>query len=74
MDDSSIVYILFLIFCGAAILATLAMTVRQSLIIAYIGLGFVDWSLGNTPDFADISLIQNIAGVGIIFPAVSIGP
>jgi len=66
MEDSSIVYILFLIFCGAAILATLAMTVRQSLIIAYIGLGLLigPWGIHL---ITDISLIQNIAGVGIIF-------
>ena len=66
MEDSSIVYILFLIFCGAAILATLAMMVRQSLIIAYIGLGLLigPWGIHL---IADISLIQNIAGVGIIF-------
>ncbi|MCG6890188.1 MAG: cation:proton antiporter [Gammaproteobacteria bacterium] len=66
MEDSSIVYILFLIFCGAAFLATLAMTVRQSLIIAYIGLGLLigPWGIQL---ITDISLIQNISGVGIVF-------
>ena len=66
MEESSIVYILFLIFCGAALLATLAMSIRQSLIIAYIGLGLLigPWGLNL---IADISLIQNIANVGIIF-------
>jgi Kef-type K+ transport system membrane component KefB len=66
MEDSSIVYILFLIFCGAAILATLAMAVRQSLIIAYICLGLLigPWGINL---LSDIGLIQNIAGVGIVF-------
>jgi len=66
MEDSSIVYILFLIFSGAAILATLAMAVRQSLIIAYICLGLVIGPWG-VDLLSDISLIQNIAGIGIIF-------
>jgi len=66
MEDISIVYILFLIFTGAAILATLALSMRQSLIIAYIGLGLIigPWGLNI---LADASLIQNIANVGIIF-------
>jgi Kef-type K+ transport system membrane component KefB len=66
MAEDSIIYILFLIFCGAALLATLAMMVRQSLIIAYIGLGLLigPWGLQL---ITDISLIQNIANIGIIF-------
>ena len=66
MEESSIVYTLFLIFCGAALLATLAMTVRQSLIIAYIGLGLLigPWGINL---ISDIGLIQNIANVGIVF-------
>ena len=66
MDNPSIVYILFLVFCGAALLATLALTIRQSLIIAYIGLGIVigPWGLHL---ISDVNLIQNIANVGIIF-------
>ena len=66
MDNTSIVYILFLVFCGAALLATLALTIRQSLIIAYIGLGIIigPWGLHL---ISDVNLIQNIANVGIIF-------
>ncbi len=47
MEDSSIIYILFLIFCGAALLATLALSLRQSLILAYIALGLLigPWGL-----------------------------
>jgi Kef-type K+ transport system membrane component KefB len=66
MADHSIVYTLFLIFCGAALLATMAMAVRQSLIIAYIGLGLLigPWGLQL---ITDIGLIQNIASIGIVF-------
>ncbi len=66
MEDTSIVYILFLVFCGAALLATLALAIRQSLIIAYIGLGIVigPWGVNL---ISDVDLIQNIANVGIIF-------
>ncbi|MDH3859725.1 MAG: cation:proton antiporter, partial [Gammaproteobacteria bacterium] len=66
MDDTSIVYILFLVFCGAALLATLALAIRQSLIIAYIGLGIVIGPWG-VHLISDVDLIQNIANVGIIF-------
>jgi Kef-type K+ transport system membrane component KefB len=66
MEDTSIVYILFLIFTGAAVLATIALYVRQSLIIAYISLGLLigPWGINL---IADASLIQDIANVGIIF-------
>ena len=66
MEDTSIVYILFLIFSGAAILATLALSVRQSLIIAYIGLGLLIGPWGFNL-IGDVSLIQDIANVGIVF-------
>ena len=66
MDHTSIVNILFLIFCGAAVLATLALAVRQSLIIAYIALGLLigPWGLNL---ISDLELIQDIADVGIVF-------
>ncbi len=66
MEKISIIYILFLIFSGAAILATLALSIRQSLIIAYIGLGLFigPWGINL---ISDVDLIQNIANVGIIF-------
>ena len=66
MENTSIVYILFLIFTGAAVLATVALYMRQSLIIAYIGLGLLigPWGINL---IADASLIQDIANVGIIF-------
>ncbi len=66
MAETSVVYILFLIFCGAALLATLALSLRQSLIIAYIGLGLFigPWGINL---ISDLALIQDIADVGIIF-------
>lgn len=66
MEEVSIVYILFLIFTGAAILATAALWIRQSLILGYIGLGLFigPWGINVLEDAA---LIQNIADVGIIF-------
>ncbi|MDJ0776579.1 MAG: cation:proton antiporter [Gammaproteobacteria bacterium] len=66
MGEVSMVYILFLIFFGAAVLATLAMWFRQSLIIAYIALGLLigPWGLHL---ITDVELIQDIAHVGIIF-------
>ena len=66
MEDTSIVFILFLIFTGAAVLATAALWVRQSLIIAYIFLGLFigPWGVNI---LSDAGLIQDIANVGIIF-------
>ena len=66
MEDQSILFILFLIFSGAAIFATLALAIRQSLIIAYIGLGLLigPWGLNL---ISDVDLIQDIASAGIVF-------
>ncbi len=66
MEATSIVYILFLIFSGAALLATLALSLRQSLIIGYIALGLLigPWGVNL---ISDLALIQNIADVGIVF-------
>lgn len=66
MDHSSVVNILFLIFCGAGVLATLALALRQSLIIAYIGLGLLIGPWGFNL-ISDLELIQGIADVGIVF-------
>ncbi len=65
-EEQSIVFSLFLIFTGAALVATLALYARQALIIGYILLGIAlgPWSLGWVSDPA---LIGDIAQVGIIF-------
>ena len=52
---------IFLIFTGAAVLATLALYARQAMIVAYIILGVIlgPWGLGLVDDpelIADISL------------------
>ena len=64
--EQSIIFSLFLIFTGAALVATLALYFRQALIVGYIILGVVlgPWGAGW---IADTKLIEDIAQTGIIF-------
>lgn len=64
--DQSIVFSVFLIFTGAATLATLALYARQSLIVAYIflGIAFGPSALGL---INDIALLQELSQVGVVF-------
>lgn len=66
MPDDSIIFSIFLIFTGAAVLAALALYARQSLLVAYILLGGIvgPWGLKlvNDPE-----IIQQIGHIGIIF-------
>ncbi|MFV1981947.1 MAG: cation:proton antiporter [Thiohalomonadales bacterium] len=66
MDADSLLHAIFLIFTGAAILASIALYARQSLIIAYIFLGVLigPWGLALVPE---PKVIEDIAHVGIIF-------
>jgi Kef-type K+ transport system membrane component KefB len=66
MDVSAITFSFFLIFTGAAILASIALYTRQPLIIAYIVLGAVlgPHGLGLV---TDVKLLADISHVGIIF-------
>ena len=66
MHHESVVFSVFLIFSGAALVATLALFARQALIVGYIVLGAVvgPWGLKWVND---AKLIQDIAHVGIIF-------
>ncbi len=66
MNEHSIVFSIFLIFAGAALLATVALYLRQALLIAYLVLGAVlgPWGLKLV---TDADLIQDMARVGIIF-------
>lgn len=66
MENESIVFSLFLIFFGAALIATIALSLRQSLIIAYIVVGLLIGPSGFEM-IHDPELIQSIANVGIIF-------
>jgi Kef-type K+ transport system membrane component KefB len=62
----SLVFTVFLIFAGAAVLATVALYARQALIVAYIVLGilFGPSLLGWV---SDATLIQGVADFGIMF-------
>lgn len=64
--DQSIVFSVFLIFTGAAVLATLALYARQSMLVAYILLGMLlgPSSLGLV---RDVQLLQELSHVGIVF-------
>lgn len=66
MPQESIVFTVFVVFTGAAVLATLALYARQSLLVAYIALGALlgPWGLGLVGDAA---LVGEIAEFGIVF-------
>ena len=66
MPDHSIIFSIFLIFTGAAILAAMALFARQSLLVAYILLGGLigPWGMQLVND---ASVIQEIGHIGIIF-------
>ncbi len=66
MNSDPLVFTFFLIFFGAAVLATLALYARQALLVAYIVLGVVlgPWGLGMV---TDPELIGGISQIGIIF-------
>lgn len=57
---------LFFIFFGAALLSTLVLYTRQSLLVAYIMLGAIlgPWGMQLV---TDVSLIQQVGGIGIVF-------
>lgn len=66
MPSDSMLFVMFLVFSGAAIFATVALYARQALIVSYIVLGVV---LG--PSLlgwvTDASLIREVADIGIMF-------
>jgi len=66
MSDQYIVFAIFLIFSGAAVLATFALFTRQSMLVAYILLGALlgPWGL---KVFGQPQFIQNVGDIGIIF-------
>ena len=66
MHDTSIIFSLFLVFSGAALIATFALYARQALLIAYILLGALlgPWAFDIVSNPA---LIADIANVGILF-------
>jgi len=66
VHGDSIVFSIFLIFTGAALLATVALYLRQAMLVAYLALGIIlgPWGLALV---TDADLIQDIARIGIIF-------
>ena len=72
MAGETIVFSLFLVFTGAAFLATLALYARQAMLVAYIVLGVVlgPWGIGLVSDTA---WIEDVAAIGIMFLLYLIG-
>ncbi|MFK7831466.1 MAG: cation:proton antiporter [Congregibacter sp.] len=66
MESSSITFAFFLIFSGAAVLASIALYTRQPLIIAYIALGALIGPYGFSL-VTDLRLLSDIGHIGIIF-------
>ncbi len=66
MISESVLFSVFLIFTGAALLATIALFARQSLLVAYIALGVLAGP-SVTGLVADPHLIADLAHIGIIF-------
>lgn len=65
-DHELIVFTIFLVFTGAAVMATVALYARQSLLVAYIVLGALlgPWGLGFV---TDPDLVRSISEFGIMF-------
>ena len=66
MDSQILIFVLFAIFAGAAVLSTLALMTRQSLLVAYMVLGIIlgPWVFNVIPD---PHRIAEIGDIGIIF-------
>lgn len=66
MHAEPIVFSIFLIFTGAAIVSTLVLYTRQSLLVSYMLLGVLigPWGLGF---IQDSTIIQQASNIGIIF-------
>ena len=60
------IFSIFLIFTGAAILSTIALVTRQSMLVAYMLLGVLLGPYG-LKLFSNIENVQNIGDIGILF-------
>jgi Kef-type K+ transport system membrane component KefB len=71
MAANEIVLTMFLIFAGAAVLSTVALFTRQSLLVAYMLLGVLlgPWGLGawGLSPVGDHEAVQKVGEVGIVF-------
>jgi Kef-type K+ transport system membrane component KefB len=66
MPQDPLVYNVFLIFAGAAVVATLALYARQALPVAYILLGIL-FGPSATGLVADAEVVAEVAHIGIMF-------
>ncbi|QBR84257.1 cation:proton antiporter [Legionella israelensis] len=66
MHDGLVFNTIFLVFAGAALLSTIVLYTRQSLLVAYIILGAVlgPWGLRLV---TDVGIIQQVGDIGIVF-------
>lgn len=62
----SLVFLIFVIFAGAALLSTIALFTRQSMLVAYMVLGFLAGPFGFKL-LPDAHVVTEIGDVGIIF-------
>ena len=72
MHTESVIFSFFLIFTGAALLATLSLYFRQPLLLAYIVLGAILGPFG-LAWVVDTKLLADISHIGIIFLLFLIG-
>jgi len=66
MHPEHIISTIFLIFTGAAVLATVALYARQTLLVAYIAIGLILGQSGFNL-IADAGFLQQISDIGIMF-------
>ena len=66
MVDHSLIFSIFLIFAGAAVLSTIALLTRQSMLVAYIFLGILLGPFG-IKLISDIQVVHAVSDVGIMF-------
>ncbi|MDA0824709.1 MAG: cation:proton antiporter, partial [Proteobacteria bacterium] len=66
MSSGSVIFAIFLIFAGAAVLATVALYARQAMIVAYIFVGVIlgPWGGGFIDD---PTWIEDVSEIGIMF-------
>ncbi len=63
---TDVVFTIFLIFTGAAVLATLSLFARQTMLVAYILLGLIVGPFG-AGLVADTQMVENVSHIGIMF-------
>ena len=61
-----LIFTIFLVFAGAAVLATLALAARQAMILAYIAMGAIAGPAG-VGWVSDPAMVEGIAEIGIMF-------